>query len=290
MGIIETTLGLDKALDVADDLGSGLRNTWDDLSGKSAADASKAAAQTQAGAQQQALDYLMKTEQLPQQFRESALTELAGLYGLNGGAGMGSQADMIEAAQASPIYRAIMGTQAGAEDAIMRNAAATGGLRSGNVQSNLARSAQELEQRALLEGYNQQLQERNQRISGLQGLAGMPSMAGQISSGISGIGQTLAQGQVAGAQAKQAGLGNLMNLGIGAYAASDIRLKDNIRKIGTKNGHNWYSWSWNNKASDLGLTGESEGFMAQEVAETMPEMVTEKDGYLAVNYEGVINA
>ena len=60
---------------------------------------------------------------------------------------------------------------------------------------------------------------------------------------------------------------------------SDSRLKDNIQKIGEKDGLNWYSWNWNEEANGLGLFGESEGFMADEVESVYPEKVIIKDGY-----------
>ncbi len=49
---------------------------------KEAAKASERAAETQAEGQEQALEYLKETEALPQYYREQALTQLGGLYGL----------------------------------------------------------------------------------------------------------------------------------------------------------------------------------------------------------------
>ena len=74
----------------------------------------------------------------------------------------------------------------------------------------------------------------------------------------------------------------------GIFGFSDIALKDNIQKIGqTKGGANWYSWTWNDKAKELGLSGESSGVIAQEIQKVRPEAVKEIDGYLAVNYSMV---
>ena len=105
------------------------------------------------------------------------------------------------------------------EEAIMRHASATGGLRSGNVQEAMYDYNTQLQNQALLQSYNQQLQ-------GLQGLAGLPSYAPQIASGMAGVGQTLgqgvsgagqtiAQGQVAAGQAQQQGLQGISSI-IGA--------------------------------------------------------------------------
>lgn len=172
-----------------------------------AADAAIEASQIQADWQTQALEYLKQKEELPQQYREGALGQLAGAYGVEGGTG--SQQDLINRAQASPLYSAIMGGQRAGEDAIMRNAAQTGGLRSGNVQRNLYDYNTQLQNTALLESYNQQLQ-------GLGGLAQLPSLAQPIAQGMGNIGSTYAQGMVAAAQANQVGsqnqMGNMMGM------------------------------------------------------------------------------
>jgi hypothetical protein len=94
----------------------------------------------------------------------------------------------------------------------MRNAGATGGLRSGNVQSNLYQYNTELDNSALLNAYNQQL-------GGLQGLAGQnPGANPYVAQTYSGIGNTLGMGQVASANATQQGLGNVLSLGGSAYS------------------------------------------------------------------------
>lgn len=173
-----------------------------------ASDASIKAANIQSDYQREALEYLKQREQLPQQYREGALGQIAGAYGVEGGTG--SQQDIIDRARNAPLYDAIMGGRGAGEEAIMRNAAMTGSLRSGNVQENLYDYNTQLENQALMQSYGQQME-------GLRGLAQLPSLAPQIAQGTSGIGQTLAQGQVAAAQAQQVGrqqgFGNMMGLG-----------------------------------------------------------------------------
>ncbi len=240
------------------------------------------AAELQAESQREALDYLKAREALPQEFREGALSQIGGLYGLGDVSGQ----EVLASLQASPIYGAITGQRQAGEEAILRNAAATGGLRSGNVQDALARYSGDLENQALM-----------QSLSGLQGLAALPSNANQIAGAIGGIGQTLgqgvagaaqtlAQGQIAGAQAQQAGTMGLLNAATSAAGAafSDSRLKSNVRPLGEKNGHKWYAWDWNKDAEALGLIGPDEGVMAHEVMQTNPEAVAVRDGYLAVDY------
>ena len=254
-------------------------------------------AEIQAESQREGLDYLKEREALPRQFSEDALKGLGGLYGLEGGTG--NQQDLINRAISSPLYKSIMGGQEAGEKSILRNASMTGGFRSGNVQGNLYDYNTQLQNQALLQSYNQQLQ-------GLAGLAGLPSNANAIAGQMSSIGQTLgqgqtaaggitAQGQVAAGQAQQAGYNqmgsNMMgmaNLGIQAYGAgigfSDRRLKRNLEKIGEVNGHNWYMWDWNIVANKMGLDGKSEGVLADELVKTNPDCIGIQDGFMFVDY------
>jgi hypothetical protein len=250
-------------------------------------DAPKDAAEIQAGYQREALEYLKGTEALPQEYREGALTQLAGAYGLRG---QDEEQAIIDRARQSPLYGAIMGGREAGEEAIMRQAGATGGLRSGNVQANLYDYNTQLENKALLQSYNQQIQ-------GLGGLANLPSLAPQIAQGTAGIGQTLAQGEIGAAQTGQAtqqqGIGNIMgiaNLGLQAYGSgmfSDRRLKDDIVHVGDNNGHKWYVWKWNKLANRLGLDGSCSGVMADEAHTKQPDAVKIKDGFLYVNYSAL---
>lgn len=248
--------------------------------GADAADAAQDAANTQAAYQREALDYLKQTEKLPQQFREGALTNLAGLYGLEGGEG--SQEDLIQRAIQSPLYQKLIGGRQAGEDAILRNYAATGGLRSGNVNDSLFTYDTQLQNDALLQSYNNQLQ-------GLQGLAQLPSNANAIAQQTSGIGTTLGQGQVAAAQAKQTGNQNLFNnlLGLGSAAVgifSDRRLKKDIELIGENNGYKWYRWKWNSIAEKMGLKGSCQGCMADEIVDRHPAAVTLRHGFMFIEY------
>jgi len=265
--------------------------------GDSAADASIRASEIQADAQREALDYLREREAVPQQYREQALGQLGGFYQLPQDV---SQEQLLQQAQASPLYDALLSTRGAGEEGIARYAAATGGLRSGNTIEDLATFNQQLEQNALLQAFNQQQQRadisRQENLSGLASLANLPSYAPQIAQGIGGIGQTLAQGQIAAAQAQQQGqqqgFGNLLGAaqtGIQAYNAfSDKRLKRNIKQVGTENGHKIYEWKWKDKAKELfGLSGSGRGVIAQEVAEINPDAVVEYEGYLTVNYPAI---
>ena len=67
---------------------------------------------------------------------------------------------------------------------------------------------------------------------------------------------------------------------------SDERLKENIKPIGkSENGHNLYTWDWNNKAKELGVNTPTIGVLAQEVMKYMTEaVITDENGYYMVNY------
>ncbi len=253
---------------------------WDTITGKSGRDAARSterAAQLTAEGQRESLDYLKEVEALPLEMRNKFLPQYADI--ISGGAG---EQQAIDTAKASPLYQAIMGGQGIGEEAIMRNAGMTGGLRSGNVSGDLTDYGSQLSNNALLESYNQQLQ-------GIQGLAGIGLNTNAIAAATAAPSATLGQGIVAGEQAKQnanqALTNNIFGLGGASIAKySDIRLKTNIKQIARQNGINIYSWDWNKEAEQLGLTGEGQGVMAHEVAKTHPEYIEEKDGYIMVDY------
>ena len=67
---------------------------------------------------------------------------------------------------------------------------------------------------------------------------------------------------------------------------SDERLKENIKPIGiSENGHKLYTWDWNDKAKELGVSDPTTGVIAQEVMKYMPEaVIKDANGYYMVNY------
>lgn len=249
------------------------------MSGGDAGGDSKKAAQVQAQSQREALDYLKQTERLPQAYREGALQGLGSEYGFDSSGNYGTDGMSIsDRAMSSPFYTNAVKV---GEEAVLRNASATGGLRSGNAQDALAQA----NQNAYLASYTNQL-------SGLQGMAQLPSNANNIAASMSGIGQTLAQGIIGGAQSNAAASQNNFNnaagaaqLGMQGYETfSDERLKDEIVLIGEDNGHKVFKWLWNEAAAALGLFGRASGVIAQLVEKTHPEAVREVSGYKCVNY------
>lgn len=271
-------------------------NFGDWFTNNDASDASQEAGQaaesaygTMAQYQEAGLENFIASQAQPEIYRRGSMNMLAGAYG--GGEG---QQTIIQNAMQSPLYGQIMGGKKAGEEAILRNASATGGLRSGNVQGAMYDYNTQLENKALLDSYNQQ-------ISGLQGFANMNDPSAMIYDATTRIGQTYGQGQlaavegdVAAAQAmqdeRQQGYENLMgygNLALSAYDSgmfSDRRLKENIKLIGKEKGHNIYSWEWNSIANKLGMAGGSIGCLAEEVYAKNKNDVVMKDGWMFVLY------
>ena len=187
-------------------------------SANKSADASQQAAQTQAAGEDEALAYMRQTEALPQYMREQSMSQLGGLYGIqtpmfdengdimldeNGNPIMSDQGDpsqIMRGLEGTPMYQAIMSGQQAGEESIMRNAGATGGLRSGGANENLARYSGDLQNRALMSS-----------MSGLQDFARLPSNTNQIAGQMNQIGNTQALGIQSAAQAEQQGYNNAAN-------------------------------------------------------------------------------
>ena len=89
-------------------------------------------------------------------------------------------------------------------------------------------------------------------------------------------------------QTNQRGLFDYLGLAAGV-AASDTRLKTDIKTIGTHKGINLYTWNWNDEGKRIAdPTQPTIGVMAQELRETHPHLVEAgEDGYLRVNYAGL---
>jgi hypothetical protein len=191
-----------------------------------------------------------------------------------------------------------------------------------NQGANFAGQFGQLAQGVEGQAFNQALQslQQNQtagtqRLQNAQGLFGLGGdvLGQQIGLGQAGFGAGLAandqalaailglrnaesgrigatgQGSLATAE-----LQNNSGGGIGGFISglfSDRRLKNNITKIGTLGGHNWYEWEWNDEAKAIGADKQDAyGVIAQEVAVDHPEVVTldPETGYLTVNYGGLL--
>jgi hypothetical protein len=112
------------------------------------------------------------------------------------------------------------------------------------------------------------------------GVSGVPILPTTTDRKKTGFGDVLgALAQIGGAYA--GGLGSSMGRG------SDKRMKTNIKKLGTVNGINIYSWTWNKLAQSMGWDKKYQynvGVMAQEVKHIPGAVQEDENGYLLVNY------
>lgn len=212
-----------------------------------------------------------------------------------------SQEELLAEAENSALYQAIMSGRDQGEQAILRNASATGGLRSGNSIEDLANFNTNLQNQALLSGYNEAV--RREQLnrdalltsfgdvrSGVGSLATLGGNESEIANLYSSIGRNQAAGITGAAQAEQDALGLGLNtaLGVAGLFFSDIRLKKNIQPLEVVNGHQWYTWEWNEVAEKFGLSGNADGVLAHEVYEYLPEAIGTLDGYMVVDYSRLI--
>ena len=158
-----------------------------------------------------------------------------------------------------------------------------------NMLNQLGQQGQATQQAALsrqFAGANQLAGEPMQRLmQGQQLLAGMPT--GQISGGTSGSPyQPQSYQKPSGFSQALGALGSAASI----YAASDVELKENIKKVGElEPGVGWYTWDWNETGKSIGAESEpAEGVLAQEVLEVKPDAVMVKDGYYAVDYGRIL--
>jgi len=158
-----------------------------------------------------------------------------------------------------------------------------------NMLNQLGQQGQATQQAALsrqFAGAQQLAGEPMQRLlQGQQLLAGMPT--GQISGGTSGSPyQPQSYQKPSGFSQALGALGSAASI----YAASDVELKENIKKVGElEPGVGWYTWDWNETGKSIGAESEpAEGVLAQEVLEVKPDAVMVKDGYYAVDYGKIL--
>ena len=226
------------------------------------------------GYQDRALDYMIESERVPQELRNQSLEQLDLINN-----DPNYRASYIDTLRDDPFYQQSLQDS---EQSVLRNASATGNLRSGNTAVSLGQLAPQLLQNTY-----------NQRVGGLEGMAyGTPSNANAIAGQYNNMANTSEMARLGAIQTQQNQLGTLGGLGLGVIDAlffSDPSLKENIKLCGTVSGCNWYKWDWNEKAKGFGLSGSSEGVMADEVEEVYPHLVHQVSGVKTVNYEALLN-
>lgn len=132
--------------------------------------------------------------------------------------------------------------------------------------------------------------------SGLNAASGLGALGAQnsqaIGSALSQQGQNTASGILADQQASAQASQNLLSTGVAAAAMffSDPRLKENVEQIAELGDLGIYQWDWIAKTEGTIIADcQTIGFMADEVAEKYPHLVTEFSGYDVINYPALLD-
>lgn len=203
-------------------IGKAIGKVVGGLTGASqAADAATQAAATQAASAQGGIDEQRRQFDITQANLQPFLQQGQGAIGqmgiLSGLGGEQQLQDLIASIAAGPEFT---GMVAQGEDALLQNAAATGGLRGGNTQAALAQFRPQM--------LSQAISERFGRLGGLAGIgSGIGSNLGNLgASNAQTIAQLLQQqgAATAGGQMAQGGVtrqafGDLLNIGAMALGA-----------------------------------------------------------------------
>lgn len=266
------------------------------VGGMMQADAASEAAGIQAGAagagiaeQRRQFDAL---QALLKPYTEAGTPALEAQQAFLGLKGPEAERAAIERISGGETFQALAGQ---GEEALLQRASATGGLRGGNIQGALAQFRPQLLSSLIEQQYGRLggMTQLGQRSAAGVGAAGMETgtnvanLLGQQGAALAGgeLGQAKAYGQVLNMPAQflgmQYGAGGKAGMGFGDLF-SDIRLKKNIKQIGTRSdGLNVYEFEY------IWGGGRQVGLMAQEVQGVYPDAVSESGGYLMVNYSKV---
>jgi hypothetical protein len=256
-----------------------VKDTFESLTGKAGAEAAKESAAIQQRATERGISEIEAARELGLGFLEPF-----GQVGQQAVEQAGFLTDpqaQFEFLQQNPLF----------QSALEQANVGTKGIAAARGRLSAGDTLQQLSQNVLLAA-SPLIGQQKQSIQDLLGFGGdiatrqaatatgaAPSIAELITSG----GAAGAAGVVGAEQARGKGIENIIGLG---GLLSDERLKENIKKIDVENGHNIYSWKWNDLAKRLfGLAGNSFGVLAQEVQKTNPEAIAEDRGFLKVNYD-----
>lgn len=250
-----------------------------------AAKAAKKAAKIQARSAAEAIAFQRESRDLAradlQPFRDAGISQLSGLSSLI--SDPNAQLDFV---QNNPFFNALASD---AQSRLFSNQAARGKVGSGGTAQALQNSLLLLGQDLLNNNINQRmnLATMGQNAAAGQGTATMQA-GGTISDLLTQQGNALAAGQVGAANANTQGINNLLNLGTtvgvglatGGLGLSDVRLKEDIERIGTTDsGLGVYKYRFK------GRPEFHVGVIAQEVEKVYPDAVTEIDGIKYVRME-----
>lgn len=251
-----------------------------------AAGAQTAAAMAGVAEQRRQFD---KVQKLLAPYVQAGTPALRGQQELIGLRGPEAQQRAISALESGAGFQAQVGA---GEEAILQRAAATGGLRGGNVQAALAQFRPLMLQREIESQYG--------KLAGLtslgqQSAAGVGTAGMQTGARVAGLLGEAGAAEAGGALARGQAFANVLNLpaqflglqygarvgtpGFSSIFGSDRRLKRNVVQIGTRpDGLAVYEFEY------IWGGGKKIGLMAQEVQAVYPDAVGEAGGYLTVDY------
>jgi hypothetical protein len=267
------------------------------VGGMMQADAAGDAASVQAGASQAGIEEQRRQfdalRELLKPYVEAGTPALAQQQALLGMGGPEAERAAIERIQGGVGFQESVRQ---GEEALLKRASATGGLRGGNIQAALAQFRPAM----LREAIDQQYSRLGGMTSlGQQSAAGVGTAGMETGSAIARLqaerGAALAGGELGQAKAfsgilnlpaqvlgMQYGAGGKMGQPGLSNVFSDRRLKKNIKQIGTRpDGLKVYEFDY------IWGGGRQVGLMAQEVQSVYPGAVSESGGYLMVDYSKV---
>lgn len=250
----------------------------DKLLGGDAKDAAKSAAKAQKRSADRAVAFQEETRDLARedlapfmQFGADQMNPLLGMLTSQG------QADYL---QNNPMFSAALDS---VNKATMNNRAARGKLGSGGTLSALQNNYLATALPFIQDQRNALFNAVNMGQSSAAGQANTTLSTGNaISDLYTQQGNAIAAGKVGGANARQQGVNNLINLGTSAAALfSDERLKEDIKEIDRDDFGGVYEFKY------IGADQVFVGRMAQELAKTRPDAVKRDPhtGYLMVSPE-----
>ena len=227
-----------------------------------------------------------------QQANQAAMNQ-AGMFGAGAAntAALQNQSAFNQAGQfnAGAINSAMQQNQQAQMQANQQRLAASGQMgQLGNQAFNTGQTIQQgqMQQGLMQQGLQQALIDAARgQYAGYTGSPGASLNAPLAALGVAGpnSGSTTTQTQ-------NRGLFDYLGLGLGAYAASDQRLKTNITPRGEVGGFKLYDWDWNDEGKRIADPAQPTfGVMADELQATHPHLVMlGPDGFLRVNYVGLV--
>ena len=175
--------------------------------------------------------------------------------------------------------------QLGQQQAQMQGAAQLGQLGQQAFNTGQAIQQQQMQQGLMQQGLQQALIDSARgQYAGYVGAPNAALQAPLAALGVTPTPQTTTQ-------SKNPGLFDYLSLGASAYAASDSRLKTNVRPLDKVGNVSFYAWDWNDEGKKIADPAQPTfGVIADELQETHPHLVERgEDGYLRVNYKGLMS-